>query len=731
MSRGRVEGAARTLIAIGHWRWFLLLGMCLGFSSLIGWACLAHPGYGDPSDLYAASSVAIESSPQDEATLEDLIQSLGDEQYSTRERAEHTLWKSAHPSQLQWLEQRLAREPDPEIRSRLAEIVRLLRFVEVGLPKDLVRLLDDNGLNRLAHAYKSDDAALRVETLRDLLPKGMLQGRGIFRLSPRVLRPLVKDFVAMRQPSDERHRASLYEIAALLRVVGCEESILSALRDPSSTVRAAAAKGIGRLRIHAALPKLVNLLEDPVPEVRSSALWSLQSIGKRELAAALSATALRGGEREDIRCLAIDTLLRITPENATRVLCAWMESGDSKLRADAVRTVVSEGLDELRDECARLCEDKDKTLRLLSITALFDLGSAKEISAEHKSELCRESIAILDHTSDDDEVQSYRQARIAAIEVIRRFGDMEMAWKLVPLLEDEDRLVRSYAAEAIGSLGVPNKCRGRLIDLAESGEHEARIVALRVIGLARVKEARSIVARAFSDSEETIRLEAVRALASVEGSDAVETICSLRWDRSALVRFAVIDALRDLSPSKAREQLRELLTSDDPRVRTRAAAVLGMFGEEEDVGRLATLLDDDFWTVRCEVAIALSRLGSRAGLGQLCEMLELEWDLPSVFLALLHLKEPQLARRLEGVSFDGAVDSPRLEARLVGSGVEQVSSAPFVGVRAQGPDLRSFLTELASRRGLFLFGHDGRLEFMEVDRALKVWRACEAGGAFR
>jgi len=470
MSRGWVEGAARTPIAIGYWRWFLLLGMCQGFFPLIiGWACLAHPGHGESSDLYAPPSVAIESFGQDETTLEELIQSLADEQYSTRERAEQTLWKSAHPSHLQWLERRLAREADPEIRSRLSEIVRLLRFVEVGLPKDLVHLLDDDGLNRLAQAYKSDDAALRVETLRDFLPKGLLQGRGIFRVSPRLLRPLVREFVAMKLPSDERHRALLYEIASVLRVVEGEESISRALGDPSSTVRAAAAKGVGRLRIHAALPKLVELLEDPVPEVRNSALWSLRSIGTRDLASALSATAVKSEEREDIRCLTIDTLLRITPGNATRVLCAWMESGDSKLRADAVRTVVSEGLDELRDECARLCDDKDKTVRLISITALFDLGGAREMSAEHKSELCREAIAILDHASDEDEIQSYRQVRIAAIELLRRFGDMEMATRLVPLLEDEDRLVRSYAAEAIGSLGVPNKCRGRLIDLAGSG----------------------------------------------------------------------------------------------------------------------------------------------------------------------------------------------------------------------------------------------------------------------
>jgi HEAT repeat protein len=56
-----------------------------------------------------------------------------------------------------------------------------------------------------------------------------------------------------------------------------ENHLLTAVADPSPIVRQHVATALGRIGSNAVIPALRNLLGDPVPEVRSSAVVSIRA----------------------------------------------------------------------------------------------------------------------------------------------------------------------------------------------------------------------------------------------------------------------------------------------------------------------------------------------------------------------------------------------------------------------------------------------------------------------
>lgn len=247
-------------------------------------------------------------------------------------------------------------------------------------------------------------------------------------------------------------------------------------------------------------PRLPELLEDPEPLVRLTALSGVRLLRKPEnLEMCASGTlALLADGAAQVRTAAVWAAIRLPGDAARQQVRALLGSTEEPMRFAAACA-----LSDARDSAALpelTAALRDDHRRQEALSALMSLGDAAALPG----------IAAL---FDDEGLGEFDRTLVAA--GLARFGDPRGAAHLVSRLEtDSDD--RPIAAEWVGRLGVQQAVPA-LNELAEEEGDAARGAAMRALGRLRAPGAEERLLKATGDADlaDDLRMDAAEGLAEL------------------------------------------------------------------------------------------------------------------------------------------------------------------------------------------------------------------------
>ena len=286
--------------------------------------------------------------------------------------------------------------------------------------------------------------------------------------------------------------------------------LLALLAHPETSVRARAARAIGRIGRVADVPPLAQLLRDPDATVRREAAFALGEIEDSSAAAVIEAHLLSDTESDA----------------DTRALCV---EGLGKLRAGA--TAIRSAL-----------HDPEPAVEAAALHAAWQVPGTEPLAR-----------AIDLSLGNDPAVR-----RAAACCLMRLLGVRPSGRTAVPEVVPVDAEARARAV-------------ARLRELVTCPDAQVRISAVRGLAGTVDQTTTKILAPRLSDVDWRVRVEAARALATPGRSVRPRLLRPLWEDRNGNVRIIAVEALATLGPSKdAIRLLRGFF--HDPNLRIRAAA---------------------------------------------------------------------------------------------------------------------------------------------------------------
>lgn len=466
---------------------------------------------------------------------------------------------------------------------------------------------------------------------------------------------------ALVEFADTRSLPSLLRLAKPLKLEP-QASSGSSKSEPFE-IRLLVARGLAAFDSEQARIGLLDLLEDPEPEVRASSSASLaRSIrafpnsdsSVRSLAALVTALRKEGSP------LALEAMLSaLSAFDRFAVADALLEAkpADGKSNANVARALAA--VDVTTDSQLASLSSGSLADRELAVERLARLGDPKAVTpliealVTSKEPRLKVKIAetlgrLRDRRAVDSLIAASRaregELRIAAITSLGLIGDHTAAEPLFVSAKDEDRQVRDAAIRSLAALGIsvdrvaadlsaPNwQIRAAALStLARLGDPGAvplavsalkdvdvrvRSEAARTAGVLGDPRALNPLITSLSDAAVEVRVEATYALGSLKDARSIGPLTGLLNDRDSQVSLAAAEALARMREPKATRVLIGSLSAEDSRVRSRAAQVLARVSAEgpleEGVKPLAQALSDRDPVVRYHVAEALIAQGAVA-----------------------------------------------------------------------------------------------------------------------
>ncbi|GEM_PF-3320962 len=263
---------------------------------------------------------------------------------------------------------------------------------------------------------------------------------------------------------------------------------------PSDLTRAAAARGLARIKATKALPALRSLLDDPSEILRLAGLRGI--------------AAMRDGG-------AVGRLIELLSDRSMRV------------RRSTLIT-----LRKIGPELARPAADA--TLKLLKDDK--NAGIRAEAAGVYGLLLGKEAIAELVAAGKDSD-DGVRFEAVGALTLIGK----PAARALIPFLADEDLAVSAMAVEGLGEVGtkelIPDLLKVARADASE--KRHVRIAVARAIGKIGGDASVDPLLELSKDTFPAVRQAAAEALAAVGGERATTRLREMMRDKSSTVRDAV------------------------------------------------------------------------------------------------------------------------------------------------------------------------------------------------
>ena len=333
------------------------------------------------------------------------------------------------------------------------------------------------------------------------------------------------------------------------------------LRDPDRSVRRRAALAAGRIADAAAVPTLVDLMNDGETEVRQMGAFALGLVGDKTAVDRLVASLK--DSQAIVRARASEALGRI---------------GDTRAAPDVARFVL-DGLPKgaplvtVRGDDPGSVSDPWLEPRL----GLFALARLKDVKAA-------ESVLLLGDRPRFD--------WWAATWTAMRFESASLKPVLLASAASTDPLSRAFAARGLGALKDPSSI-DVLSLLCRDADESVVVNAIRA--LATIGDARGVgvVAAALGSPSLAVKAEALRAVAQLPADRSLRgKIVPFVGHTDLAIRGAALQALARTD----RDQFALVLSGMDPdpawAVRAALATALGDVGDELSVGILFSMLKD-------------------------------------------------------------------------------------------------------------------------------------------
>ena len=215
---------------------------------------------------------------------------IKDEDEQVRLAALDTLWDAQAPELIAPLLQLV--ESDPDVTVQASAALTLGQFVLLGELGELPRQVFDQLTDDLLSILQDGDKALlvRCRTLEALASASRSEIPGLLRDAY----------------SSGEETLKISAVSAMGRTANprWEPIILAELGNVNPSMRYHAAQAAGKLELAAVTPQLIELLDDPDPEVMAAGIWALGEIGGAEARRALEPLL----DDEGLEELAQDTL---------------------------------------------------------------------------------------------------------------------------------------------------------------------------------------------------------------------------------------------------------------------------------------------------------------------------------------------------------------------------------------------------------------------------------------
>ncbi|MCS7265295.1 MAG: HEAT repeat domain-containing protein [Armatimonadetes bacterium] len=461
------------------------------------------------------------------------------------------------------------------------------------------------------------------------------------------------EFAKLLKDSNEKVVLGALRVLAHLKRLTVIENIAAATKSPSIEIRKAAAQTLGVFGSPLAVKPLMEMLNDPVVEVRAAALEALAGPGGRDAPPFLNEVLpyLVEGLNDpnpQVRQAAVNGLVKlgqwslqaiakvrsegspIAREEAEKAYLQICEGFRKDLRENSDRLIrrdMARYIGELRyakatsDLIDRLQNDADPEVRsacayaLGNIKAKFATGPLREVMENEKEEMpVRLSAAVaLGQMGNENGIQflidqlksSDEKIRSSAVEALRTIGKPATNL-LIKAAQSKDPLQRWGAVAALGETGEPKAVPILLRALRDEDEN-VRAVAAASLGKLRYARAAPQLIRALADKSERVQAHAEWALENI-GEEAIPAI--MEGAKKTATKLRAFRLLGRLKAKEAVPVLIEGLNDRKPEIRSMAAWALGEIGDQRAVEALERTLDDKVDEVRREAALALGKLGA-------------------------------------------------------------------------------------------------------------------------
>ncbi len=434
---------------------------------------------------------------------------------------------------------------------------------------------------------------------------------------------VIENIAAATKSSDPEIRKAAAQMLGVFGSPLAIKPLMEMLNDPVIEVRAAALEALagpgGRDAppfLREILPYLVEGLNDPNPQVRQSAVnglvklgqWSLQAIAKvrdegspiARKEAEKAYLQICEGFRKDLR----DNSDRLIRRDMARYIG---ELRYEKATIDLIEKLQNDPDPEVQSACA---------YALGNIGARYAVGPLSEVMENEKKEMpVRLAAAValgqmgnekgirflIDQLKSSDE-----KIRAEAVEALRTIGKPATSL-LVKAAQSKDPLQRWGAVAALGETGDP-KAVPILLQALKDDDENVRAVACASLGKLRYEEAAPQLVRALADKSERVQAHAEWALENI-GKKAIPAI--MDEAKNMATKLRAFRLLGRLKANLAVPLLIEGLKDRKPEIRSMAAWALGEIGDRRAISALEASLDDKAVEVRREAATALGKLGAK------------------------------------------------------------------------------------------------------------------------
>jgi HEAT repeat protein len=244
----------------------------------------------------------------------------------------------------------------------------------------------------------------------------------------------VQGLLILARDGDGGVREAAYESLGMLGALESLRILLDAFEDAHMGARQAAVLAAGRVAPEDGADAIAALLEDPRPEMRFSAIWTLSYLGA---------------------------------DHADRI-AASLSDEDEEVRMISVQCLGELGATHSADAISGLLEDSSDLVRFAAATALAALGDARgatmlRASLDRPDRALPASIGLGDLEDQDSRLALTRLARhrwrspilrAAAARALVRLGDPTGAEVIRKIIHSWRIEARQYAVQLVGELGL-------------------------------------------------------------------------------------------------------------------------------------------------------------------------------------------------------------------------------------------------------------------------------------
>ncbi len=371
--------------------------------------------------------------------------------------------------------------------------------------------------------------------------------------------------------------------------------IFAYMKNGSPLVRRRAVEALGRMQEPGDVGELVPMLKDRNPEVLRETIFALGQLGNREAVAPL--LAARSGALPEISGLIAEALGKLGGDEAIAALDALQRDFATQVRADAALALARQPDPNAANALLLAVHDPDPSVMWRAAYAL-----------EKQAPVPRSCTAVQPLLENDDPI-----VRAYAARTLGKLACKQAGGALVSLLEDADVRVAVSAARALGEL-EDDGAVDRLAKMAtEHRSHHGRAAAAEALGKIDDENGKDALAQGLLDTSVMVRIQSIRALAEILGENAEMFCDQMRRDGQRLVRAEAIRSYGIAGLVKRASQLDEIVRTDkDPMMRAAAVEALGMLEDDKIAPMLVPALRDADFTVATAAVIAIGEQNYQA-----------------------------------------------------------------------------------------------------------------------